>query len=355
MTVHASKGLEFPVVFVVNLAHGTGNRRDPIRVAIDGPDGTAASVAVGDFQSDADEDGAAREREETKRLLYVALTRARDRLYLGSVLKDGRLQPGRGSLADVLPPSLAPLFAETAAAGEGSVSWSASSGVAHRFRVCSASDAPPAVTPEAAPVLLDDFDPVDDRSVPRRAIGDVIIGDPATARVADPGDVDRLVGTLVHRLLDRFGLDPERETVGTGFPGLSGVEGSRLLICDTVPQLLRPEELAEAEDINALIERVVKAYRAVCRRAEVRTLYAGGERYHEVPFTMDTGDIVLRGTIDCLVRQADGRITLLEFKTGSARPEHRAQVQLYRRAAQHLFPAAEVDALLIYADEALAG
>src|SRR6185503_9295139 len=84
MTVHASKGLEFPVVFLVNLARGTGNFRDPIRVV---------AVAGGDFRSDADEDGAAKEKEETKRLLYVALTRARDRLYLGSVLKEGRLQP----------------------------------------------------------------------------------------------------------------------------------------------------------------------------------------------------------------------------------------------------------------------
>ena len=32
MTVHAAKGLEFPVVFVVNLARGTGNRRDYIRI-----------------------------------------------------------------------------------------------------------------------------------------------------------------------------------------------------------------------------------------------------------------------------------------------------------------------------------
>ena len=31
MTVHASKGLEFPVVFVVNLSRGTGNWRDVIR------------------------------------------------------------------------------------------------------------------------------------------------------------------------------------------------------------------------------------------------------------------------------------------------------------------------------------
>ena len=95
MTVHASKGLEFPVVFLVNLARGTGNYRDPIRVSAN-PGGDDVSVAVGDFRSDADEDDGAKEREETKRLLYVALTRARDRLYLGSALKDGTLQPGRG-------------------------------------------------------------------------------------------------------------------------------------------------------------------------------------------------------------------------------------------------------------------
>ena len=54
MTVHASKGLEFPIVFVVNLSRGTGNWRDAIRIA--GETGDDVSVSVGDFESPADED-----------------------------------------------------------------------------------------------------------------------------------------------------------------------------------------------------------------------------------------------------------------------------------------------------------
>jgi ATP-dependent helicase/nuclease subunit A len=126
MTVHASKGLEFPIVFVVNIGRGTGGVRPPVRIATGA--GGEASVAIADFQSEADEDAQVRDREETKRLLYVALTRARDRLYLSATVENGACRTGRGSLGEVLPQSVKDLFVSAAAAEDGAaVIWQGSS------------------------------------------------------------------------------------------------------------------------------------------------------------------------------------------------------------------------------------
>jgi ATP-dependent exoDNAse (exonuclease V) beta subunit len=121
MTVHAAKGLEYPVVFVVNLTKGSGGNRDDIRVLAapfagdddtDGPGGPSTplragpSVTITDYGNPADRNDDDKDQEETKRLLYVALTRARDRLYLAASLSDGKLVLQRGSIGRVLPPSL---------------------------------------------------------------------------------------------------------------------------------------------------------------------------------------------------------------------------------------------------------
>src|SRR5206468_117799 len=116
MTVHAAKGLEFPIVFVVNMGRGTGGIRPPIRVGRDAAG--EPSVAVGDYQSEADEEAADREREESKRLLYVALTRARDRLYLSATVENGTCRMTRGSLGEILPASVKALFPAAAVPAE---------------------------------------------------------------------------------------------------------------------------------------------------------------------------------------------------------------------------------------------
>jgi ATP-dependent exoDNAse (exonuclease V) beta subunit len=86
-------------------------------------------------------------------------------------------------------------------------------------------------------------------------------------------------------------------------------------------------------------------------RADVLELYRSGEAFHEVPFTLATADGIVRGTIDCVIRSGDGRVTILEFKTGRPRPKHAAQTALYKRAAEHIFSGAIVDARLVYVAE----
>jgi ATP-dependent helicase/nuclease subunit A len=336
MTIHAAKGLEFPVVFVVNLARGTGSRPEPIRIASNAA-GDAVSVAVGDFRSEADEDEAAKDLEETKRLLYVALTRARDRLYLGSVVTDGRMRPAQGSLGEVLPGTLVDCFAE-AAAGASQVRWQAASGEAHVLNVCKVPDQNPIVgaafrRPDASAVPSD-FVPLSDASIPRVSVADAA-ADTRVTLVADDGrDSDRLIGTLVHRLLQRIGL-------------ASGIEDDALQAW--LMTLLRDDEATGIDDRASLWRAATAAYRALSEHGEVRSIYLSGDALHEVPFTVLVEGRVVRGTIDCLVRGRDGAVTVLEFKTGRARPEHAAQAEVYRLAAAALFPGVAVTARLVYA------
>jgi ATP-dependent helicase/nuclease subunit A len=122
MTVHAAKGLEFPVVFIVNLGKGSGGSRDDIRVSPaamagdDDEDAGEPGVSITDHENPGERDDEEKDHEETKRLVYVALTRARDRLYLAGSVANGKILLQRGSIGRVLPASLT---AAMAAGGEG--------------------------------------------------------------------------------------------------------------------------------------------------------------------------------------------------------------------------------------------
>ena len=348
MTVHAAKGLEFPVVFVVNLSRGAGGPPPPIRIAPNEPGLDA--VAVGDYRSEADEDAGERDQEEIKRLLYVAVTRARDRLYLASVVKNGTLSAGRGSLAGVMPGSCRSLFAEAAVdrGGTREIVWNAGSGRAHVFRRCDPVQPDEEVVAglrdsgfvgpaSGSSDLADDFDVLDAGDTPTRVAVTMLA---ATAGAAEPGragtpDADRVMaGRLVHRLFEA---------------------GARADGADTLAalarRLLTPEERLESDDAEALIASAVDVFGRMRGRPEVRGLLEGSTCLYEVPVSLRRDDrpgVVARGVIDCLVCLPDGGAVVLDFKTGSPRDSDRRQLDLYVEAARALFPGAAVRGQLVY-------
>ncbi len=119
MTIHASKGLEFPVVVVACSGRGSGSGITPFskRMAlsdghdtasvrrltlcgIDFPDPSANNEASPTVLKAILKEHHSRQSEsEEKRLLYVALTRARDHLILPLSMSDGKLKAAKGSLA----------------------------------------------------------------------------------------------------------------------------------------------------------------------------------------------------------------------------------------------------------------
>jgi ATP-dependent helicase/nuclease subunit A len=346
MTIHAAKGLEFPVVFVVNLSKGTGGRRSPIRVVSDS-EGGRAWLSVSDFQSEADEDAKAKEREETKRLLYVALTRAKERIYIASEAKDAKYRAWPGSLADVLPASLQSKF--EAAAGPNvsdHLEWVGPSGQAHLLKVCRRPDQTPEFTPKplVAPQegVTDNFAPLGDAfAVPRIGVtGALAPAKNAFGPASSNAGGRSLAGTLVHRLFERRGA----------IPGEAAADPS---LTRELMQLIRDDEAVEVDDVDAVVASARAAYVALCAKPALTAVLASGDPAFEVPFSVRPAgaQTILRGTFDCLVRRRDGGVTVVEMKTGKPLPEHAQQLETYLTAARALFPGTPVEGTLVYAHD----
>jgi ATP-dependent helicase/nuclease subunit A len=333
MTVHAAKGLEFPIVFLVNVGRGTGAHVDPILLVSD-PARHEPLVSVDGGLPEAEAALRERDVEETKRLLYVAVTRARDRLYFSAVTDGTRFRPARGSLAEVLPASFVEALARAASGDAPQVQGTGPSGT-HALQVCRAIVPGRPVLPPAGTLAgASDFGPVADASARARRAATSFDAPPGPLPAAGT-DSSRIAGTLVHRLFEQVeaARDEDDEALGRRM---------RLL--------LRPAERVGLEDEDGLLESARRCFRAMLRRPSVVALMAAPDRWHEVPFSLAEGGVVVEGTIDSLVRDEAG-LVVVELKTGRPAPQHRAQLATYLRAARAFAPGDAVRGVLVYADQ----
>ncbi|TBH17244.1 UvrD-helicase domain-containing protein [Thermus thermamylovorans] len=316
LTVHAAKGLEWPVVAVFDLARHEGGRREPLRV---GPDGEVALEGTEGYQTL----GSALDRaqaEESLRLLYVALSRARDVLLLtGSA--SGRPGPWAEALANLGlgPQDQDPLVRRHA-----------------MERISPLPPSPPsAASPPPAPyaehrILPQRFPPVYSPSAYRKGEGEPLALSEALEAEALP-EYARALGTLVHYAVAR-NLDPEDE----------GAMGA-LLLQEVALTLAERERQALLEEVRSLLGN----YRALLGKA-LPPLEAREEDYPELPLVLPLGGTVWQGVLDRLYR-AGGRWYLDDYKTDrEVHPErYRLQLALYLEAVRRAW-GVEAEARLVY-------
>ena len=331
MTIHAAKGLEFPIVFVVNLHVGGRGRPGGFSVIDQGPDGkpeVAFNATAGTRLEEL------REAEELRRLFYVAVTRARDRLYLAAeVDKKGRLKRSARSLAALLPGSLAEIFTGAAATASDAVNWETPHGT-FTFRVCR-----PGLSEVVRPVSVEGSDPLPVRTLEPETHAVRAVTEPApsdqSVLARSVMTRERLAGTIVHRLMQRS-LDPATDEAS---------------LRPLVPSLLRSAELVDVDDLEALTTDAVGLYMRLSRQAGLAELLRSGRCHYEVPFSFEPPDRpgeLVRGVIDCLVETPDGRMTVIEFKTGGPRPEHQAQADVYAKALANVLSAPKIEVHVVY-------
>ena len=336
MTVHGAKGLEAPVVI---LADATADlaRLGRAPLTVDVPlDGVVApllrpkkderrppfeEIIVKDEQ---------RDLEEHWRLLYVALTRAADRLIVSGVRPKGRKDG-----ADPRPPNCWHRIVEQAmtpiaAPGIGHVMLDYGCGeqpAARRTK--SKTEVPAAVVPAWAQR------PAPPEARPPRPLAPSAIGvdDEAAPPPSEAMRAAALRGTLIHRLLERLvEVDRQRQRdVALDWLGRSaGVmdEVLRSDIADQVCRILSDPQLAPLFGPGSLGEAPLAA-------------------------TLADGRVVA-GTVDRLLVE-EHRVSVLDFKTGRV-PEredripgaHRAQMEAYAEALRVIFPDREIRAALLY-------
>ena len=336
MTVHGSKGLQSPVVILADAcvdpsrARGTSAKFNldadtpPIPVFRPRKDELAEPLKS---QIEAQD---ALDRQEHWRLLYVALTRAEERLYIGGSLgpadKNGPPQASWYAAAEASLTGLGcdwqddPIWGRLRRLGESEVHTKAGTSRADR--------------PVALPDWLRQPAPVESR--PPRPLAPSALGEDDVPNPPPSPDM-RLAaerGRLLHQLFERL---PEVRP------------DQRAVLADA--WLERSAGIADA----ALRQRLVEDACRIVSHPDHEQLFSP-EALAEAPIAAVTADgSVITGTVDRLLVGED-EVRVVDFKTGRAVPPspadilapHLRQMAAYVAALEVIFPDRRIEASLLY-------
>jgi ATP-dependent exoDNAse (exonuclease V) beta subunit len=295
MTIHRAKGLEFDTVIVPSLGRSPGRTPERLLTVLEQPRGTSSRLLVAPLGPGGEPDPVARylrhvdacaEAEEATRLLYVAATRARERLHLlGSAGRSGR--PRRDSLLARLWPVLADAFGEVPAPAEEARAAKAAPPRAPLRRLPSGWVPPGTPPPRLWPVPEPEL--------------------PETPEFAWVSDVARHVGRAVHRALDRIGKD------GRGRWDALGAREQEARLRGLLRELGTP-----AGQLDAATARAAAAIRNTLEDPRGQWLlehaHADARSEHELSAWID-GRLVT-GTLDRTFVDEHGVRWIVDFKTG---------------------------------------
>ena len=376
LTVHAAKGLEFPIVVVPDLA-ARFNFQNSAPALIDAEKGIGLRVLdpeqdykrTSSFTRTLNRNASRRQRAEEKRLLYVACTRARDHLLLGGALTDKHFATDLDAAADCLGwicGSLA-MTEDDLARGTKSVAGVPSPLPIHTdpsaFPVPATTDqAEPAfraldTTPvQAADPTLDLFSPLDGpQDRPEFAASELVLfaADPAAHHrqyvlglPAWPlGQVDAsrrramLFGQFAHAGIEALCNNPDADPAALA---------ADLAAAATLP----------VASYRASFERELAALLHRCRQSPLAEHWrTHTEARTEVRFTLSLERGLVHGVVDYLGRGADGLWELVDYKTGhranaeQAVQHYRLQLEIYALCLQALHPnQGEYRAMLYFTD-----
>ena len=347
MTIHGAKGLEAPVVFLPDTCDAPARGRTQIAVIPDaegaGRDGgTPLWVMRKDMRCEPAKRVMDRLHErrmrEYNRLLYVAMTRARDRLYIGGALKKGGEKPGKDSWYAHLHELFArDEYAVRGADGEPLCWRLGEPGPAGR---AGAQAGGAAVRPEDWMLRRPPVEPGAARWLAPSHMGRPAAGEEALSPLAAEARQNRFArGLMIHKLL-QF-LPQIRDAAARREAALNWLAAPPRGLSHEAARELYDEVAAILDDprFSALFGPMSRAEAPFAARVE----------------GPDGAPLLVSGQIDRLV-VTDSEIIVADYKTARPAPaslkdvpeEYIRQLAVYRAAMRALWPGRPVRAVLVW-------